>query len=288
MKVSEGLKLGVSGLAAAAVFAGLKPAVLKGAEYAGKSLAASRLGKGINALAEAGGWRMGLAVVGVIGVAMPVAYALVGAQTAAAYAAGVGTYELLGEVDLSLVDEAADALHEDWVRAQFVGVPFVAGQRLAKVGEWVAAKFAPTIVEGSVGEPVESAPESDAIFEVDSRVNAAAHLIEEYVEEYDKPVGASWPRSTFLRNVQLLQTGHVLLDVADATAGSFRQYYMTLEGSAYGTASRVAPVGAVVDAIVAYVENGSPEARAKLATVLDPIRFALQMRGVQGAPASKN
>lgn len=149
MKVSEGLKLGVSGLAAAAVFAGLKPAVLKGAEYAGKSLAASRLGKGINALAEAGGWRMGLAVVGVIGVAMPVAYGLVGAQTAAAYAAGVGTYELLSDVDMTVVDDAADALHEDWVRAQFVGVPFVAGQRLEKIGSWISGKFAPTVYEGS-------------------------------------------------------------------------------------------------------------------------------------------
>lgn len=149
MKVSEVVRVGVSGLVSVAVFAGLKPAVTKSAEGAGKLLAASRLGKGISAMAERGGWRTGIAVVGVIGVAMPVAYGLVGAQTAAAYAAGVGTYELLSDVDMTVVDEAADALHTDWVRARLVGLPFVVGQRIEKVGSWVAAKFAPTVYDGS-------------------------------------------------------------------------------------------------------------------------------------------
>jgi hypothetical protein len=149
MKVSEGLRMGVSGLVAVAVFAGLKPAVMKGAEWSGKKLATTGFGKGVKAMAERGGWRTGVAVIGVIGVVAPVAYALVGAQTAAAYAAGIGTYELMGELDLSPVDEAAEALHSDWVRAQLVGVPFVAGQRLAKVGEWVAAKTAPTVYEST-------------------------------------------------------------------------------------------------------------------------------------------
>lgn len=141
--------MGVSGLVGVGVFMGLKPATMKGAELAGKTLAASRLGKGIAAMAERGGWRMGVAVVGVVAVAAPVSYALVGAQAAAAYAAGVGAYELMGEFDLSVVDEAAEALHHDWQRAQLVGVPFVAGQRLAKVGEWVAAKTAPTVYEST-------------------------------------------------------------------------------------------------------------------------------------------